>query len=85
MRGRGGTGGGRIRALPGFSCSCQFKASYGQSSDSLPGTAEAVEGGGLAFGFRRQEGIKLGEDVGAIDDVLVAVEGDYVIDFGILI
>jgi len=42
----------------------------------LPGTAKAAEGGALVFGWRRQEGIKTGEDMGAIDNILVLGEGD---------
>ena len=49
----------------------------------LPGTAEAVKGGALVFGWRRQEGIKSGEDVGAIDNILVPGEGNYATGLGV--
>lgn len=51
----------------------------------LPGTAEAVEGGALVFGWRRQEGIKLGEDMGAIDNILVPGEGNYTTGLGVVV
>jgi hypothetical protein len=65
----------------GFPSIVSLYARYRQSIISLPGTAEAAEGGALVFGRRRQEGVESREDVGAVDDILVAGEGNYATGF----
>lgn len=82
MQGRRGTDGRRIRELLGFFLNHQFRKYYRQSINSLPGTSEAAEGSALVFGRRPQEGVKSGEDVGAIDDIFITREGDHTTNSG---
>jgi hypothetical protein len=57
--------------------SVSLYAQYRQSISNLPGTTEAAEGDAVIFGPRRQKGVELGKDVGAVNDIIVAGEGDY--------